>query len=241
MPGWVSSLEVLASGRDPRSSLMERLARRLQVVLYDRRGTGLSGGEADIGLSASVEELRAVVEAAGAPASLLAMSGAGPIALALAAERPDLVSRLVLHGTYADGPAVFTNPELGRALVAMVRSHWGMGSTLIADLYRPGSSGEAARHLARVLRDSADREVAAGYLEAIYQADVAALLPQVRAPALVLHYRGDHVIPFAGGVQLAAGLADATFLPLDGAYHMPDAPDLERVVDAVVQFVAPAR
>ena len=237
MPGWVSSLEVLASGRDPRSSLMERLARRLEVVLYDRRGTGLSGGEADFGLDASVEELRAVVEAAGAPASLLAMSGAGPIALALAAERPDLVSRLVLHGTYADGPAVFTNPELGRVLVAMVRAHWGMGSTLIADLYRPGSSGEAARHLARVLRDSADREVAAGYLEAIYEADVAALLPRVRAPALVLHYRGDRVIPFAGGRQLAAELADATFLPLDGAFHMPDAPDLERVVDAVVQFV----
>jgi DNA-binding SARP family transcriptional activator/pimeloyl-ACP methyl ester carboxylesterase len=241
MPGWVSSLEVLASGRDPRSSLMERLARRVEVVLYDRRGTGLSGGEADFGLAASVEELRAVVEAAGAPASLLAMSGAGPIALALAAERPDLVDRLVLHGTYADGPAVFTNPALGKALVAMVRSHWGMGSTLIADLYRPGSSGEAARHLARVLRDSADREVAAGYLEAIYQANVAALLPRVRAPALVLHYRGDHVIPFAGGVQLAAGLPDATFLPLDGAFHMPDAPDLGRVVDAIAGFVAPAR
>jgi len=241
LPGWVSSLEVLASGRDPRSSLMERLARRLQVVLFDRRGTGLSGGEADFGLDASVEELRTVVEAAGAPASLLAMSGAGPIALALAADRPDLVSRLVLHGTYADGPAVFTNPELGRLLVAMVRAHWGMGSTLIADLYRPGSSGEAARHLARVLRDSADREVAAGYLEAIYEADVAALLPRVRAPALVLHYRGDRVIPFAGGRQLAAELPDATFLPLDGAFHMPDAPDLERVVDAVVQFVTPAR
>ena len=49
------------------------------------------------------------------------------------------------------------------------------------------------------------------------------------------------MIPFAGGVQLAAGLPDATFLPLDGAYHMPDAPDLERVVDAVVRFVTPTR
>jgi hypothetical protein len=42
-------------------------------------------------------------------------------------------------------------------------------------------------------------------------------------------------------VQLAAGLPDATFLPLDGAYHMPDTPDLERVVDAIAEFVAPAR
>jgi pimeloyl-ACP methyl ester carboxylesterase len=241
LPGWVSSLEVMASGRDPRSSLLERLARRLEVVLYDRRGTGLSGGEVDdFGLAADLQELRAVVEAAGAPVALLAMSGAGPAAVALAAERPELVSRLVLYGTYADGPAVFTNPELRRLIVGMVRAHWGMGSRLIADLYRPGSSDEAARHLARVLRDSADREVAARYLEAVYDADAAALLPRVRAPALVLHYRGDRVVPFAGGRQLAATLPQATFLPLDGAFHMPDAADLDRVVEAVTAFVDPA-
>jgi pimeloyl-ACP methyl ester carboxylesterase len=115
-----------------------------------------------------------------------------------------------------------------------------MGSRLIANLYRPGSSDEAARHLARVLRDSADREVAARYLEAVFDADVAALLPRVRAPALVLHYRGDRVVPFAGGRQLAASLPQATFLPLDGAFHLPDAPDLDRVADAVTAFVGSA-
>jgi DNA-binding SARP family transcriptional activator/pimeloyl-ACP methyl ester carboxylesterase len=239
LPGWVSSLEVSASGRDPRSSVMERLARRLCLVMYDRRGTGLSGGRVDdFGLAPSVRELRAVVEAVGAPASLLAMSGAGPIALGLAADHPELVDRLVLYGTYASGPAVFTDPELRRVMVAMVRAHWGMGSRLIADLYRPGSSPEAALHLARVLRDSADREVAAGYLEAIYDTDVSALLARVRAPALVLHYRGDRVIPFAGGRQLAAALPDASFLPLDGTFHLPDVPHLDRVVEAVTEFVA---
>jgi pimeloyl-ACP methyl ester carboxylesterase len=239
LPGWVSSLEVSASGRDPRSSVMERLARRLCLVMYDRRGTGLSGGQVDdFGVAASVRELRAVVEAVGAPVSLLAMSGAGPIALGLAADHPDLVDRLVLYGTYASGPAVFTDPELRRVMVAMVRAHWGMGSRLIADLYRPGSSPEAALHLARVLRDSADREVAAGYLEAIYDTDVSALLARVRAPALVLHYRGDRVIPFAGGRQLAAALPDASFLPLDGTFHLPDVPHLDRVVEAVTEFVA---
>jgi DNA-binding SARP family transcriptional activator/pimeloyl-ACP methyl ester carboxylesterase len=239
LPGWVSSLEVSASGRDPRSSVMERLARRLCLVMYDRRGTGLSGGQVDdFGVAASVRELRAVVEAVGAPVSLLAMSGAGPIALGLAADHPDLVDRLVLYGTYASGPAVFTDPELRRVMVAMVRAHWGMGSRLIADLYRPGSSPEAALHLARVLRDSADREVAAGYLEAIYDTDVSALLARVRAPALVLHYRGDRVIPFAGGRQLAAALPDVSFLPLDGTFHLPDVPHLDRVVEAVTEFVA---
>jgi pimeloyl-ACP methyl ester carboxylesterase len=238
LPSWVTSLEVIASGRDPRSSLLERLAARLSLVLYDRRGTGLSGGQVtDFGLAPAVAELRAVLERTGGPASLLAMSQAGPVALALAAERPELVERLVLFGTYAAGPATFTNPELQRLLVAMVRAHWGMGSRLVADLYRPDASDEAARHMAQVLRDSGDREVAAGYLEAVYQADVAALLPRVQAPALVLHYRGDRVIPFHGGRQLAAALPGAAFLPLDGAWHLPDAADLDRVVAAVVGFL----
>jgi pimeloyl-ACP methyl ester carboxylesterase len=66
---------------------------------------------------------------------------------------------------------------------------------------------------------------------------VTELLPQVRAPALVLHYRGDRVIPYGGGQQLAAGLPDARFLPLDGDYHLPDASDLPRIADAVAGFL----
>jgi DNA-binding SARP family transcriptional activator/pimeloyl-ACP methyl ester carboxylesterase len=238
LPGWVSSLEVLASGRDPRSSLLDRLAAEVALALYDRRGTGLSGGQVtDFGLAASVQELGAVVKAVGAPVGLLAMSQAGPVALALAAERPDLVAGLVLVGTYASGPAVFSNPQLRRLLVDSIRTHWGIGSKVLADLYRPGASDEAAGHLARVLRQSAGPEVAAGYLEAVYRADVSALLPRVNAPTLVLHYRGDRLVPFAGGQQLAAALADATLMPLDGAYHLPDATDLPRIVDAIAGFV----
>jgi pimeloyl-ACP methyl ester carboxylesterase len=237
LPGWISSLEVLASGRDPRSSLLDRLAAACTLVLYDRRGTGLTGGRVtDFGLAASVAELAAVVERAGAPTALLAMSQAGPVALALAAERPDLVAGLVLFGTYASGPAVFTNLRLRRLVVELVRTHWGIGAKVLADLYRPGASDQAAAHLARVLRDSAGPEVAAGYIEAIYRADVSALLPRVRVPAVVLHYRDDRLVPFAGGRELAAGLPDATLVPLEGAYHLPDAADLDRVVATVVAF-----
>jgi pimeloyl-ACP methyl ester carboxylesterase len=123
------------------------------------------------------------------------MSQAGPVALALAAERPDLVAGLVLFGTYASGPAVFTNLRLRRLVVELVRTHWGIGAKVLADRYRPGASDQAAAHLARVLRDSAGSEVAAGYTEAIYRADVSALLPRVRVPAVVLHYRDDSPVP----------------------------------------------
>jgi pimeloyl-ACP methyl ester carboxylesterase len=81
VPAWVSHLEVIAAGADPRSSLIEHLARNHRVIAYDRRGTGLSGGPvADFGLGPAVAELEAVLDHVGEPAALLAMSGAGRMA-----------------------------------------------------------------------------------------------------------------------------------------------------------------
>jgi pimeloyl-ACP methyl ester carboxylesterase len=88
-----------------------------------------------------------------------------------------------------------------------------------------------------VLRDSAPPDVAADYLAAVYSVDVRDLLSEVRAPALVLHYRGDRVIPFAGGQQLAAGLPDCSFLPLEGGWHLPKAADLDRITEAIGEFL----
>jgi pimeloyl-ACP methyl ester carboxylesterase len=238
LPGWVSSIEVIGSGRDLRSSLLQRLVGGHRVVVYDRYGTGLSPGEVDdFGHAASVAELEAVARAAGPPVHVLAMSQAGPLAVELAARSPDLVSRLVLFGTYASGPQTFTRADLNAALVAMVRSHWGMASRLMAELYRPQASDDVVRHLADVLHDSAGPEVAAGYLASLYDVDVTGLLPAVRAPALVLHYRGDRLVPFAGARQLTAGLPDARLVALDGPYHLPDARDLDGVVAAVREFL----
>jgi pimeloyl-ACP methyl ester carboxylesterase len=165
------------------------------------------------------------------------MSEAGPPAVALAATRPELVSRLIFFGTYASGPATFLRPDLNNALVTMVRTHWGLGSKLFAGLFRPDATDDAARHLAEVLRDSADRDVAASYLATAYDVDVSHLLPEVRQPALVLHYRGDRVIPFAGARQLATGLPDARLTALDGPYHLPDVADLDRVVTMIDEFL----
>lgn len=236
--GWVSSLDVVASGRDPRSSLLERLAGKLSTTLYDREGTGLSPGPVrDYGLEASAEELTEIIRSVGPPVSLLAMSAAGPIAVTVAARRPEWVSSLVLFGTFADGPTTFADHQMREMMVNIIRTHWGLGSKILADLYRPGASDEAAWHLARVLRDSASADVAADYLRSMYDHDVSGLLPSVTAPALVLHYRRDPLIPLRGSQDLAAGLPRATFLPLDGRVHLPDAADLEQIEKAIVGHV----
>lgn len=237
-PAWVTSLDVIASGRDPRSSLLAHLAEGTALTLFDRLGCGLSRSEhVDFSLAASVAELEAVVEHTG-PAALLAVSQSGPAVVALAARRPDLVTHLVLFGTFANAFEVFRSEELNQSFVGLARSHWGIGANTLADLYRPGASPEAVRHLARVLRESADADVAAGYLEEMYRSDVSGLLAKVAAPALVMHYRGDRVIPYRGARQLASGITDARLVPLEGHFHLPDAGDLPRIVATVAAFLA---
>jgi pimeloyl-ACP methyl ester carboxylesterase len=236
VPAWVSNLEVIAEGCDPRSSLIEHLARHHRAITYDRRGTGLSGGAiSDFGVEAAVDELEAVLNHLGEPAALFAMSGAGPIALACAARRPDLVSHLVLFGTYASGPATFG--DVGRPILDLLRQRPNVATELLASLYRPGASGAATLQFARILRDSAAMEVAVGYLEAIYDTDVSDLVDRVRTPGLVLHYRGDRVIPFAGGEALAAMLPSARFVAEDGAWHLPDARDVGDIIQAVEELL----
>lgn len=236
--GWISNLDTIASGRDPRSSLLERLTNDVTLTLYDRVGTGLSPGPVrDFSLEASVEELADVVRAVGPPVSLLAMSAAGPIAVSLAAQRPELVASLVLFGTFADGPRTFTDKHLRDLVVQITRTHWSVGSKLLADLYRPGASDEAAWHLSEVFRESAGPDVAADYLASMYEHDVAHLLPAVTAPGLVLHYRGDRLIPFRGSQQLVAGLRSARLVSLDGRVHLPDARDLDQIQKNVVEHL----
>jgi pimeloyl-ACP methyl ester carboxylesterase len=211
---------------------------QVSVTMYDRAGTGLSPGPvADYGLEASVDELEEIVRAVGPPVSLLAMSAAGPIAVSLAARRPDWVTSLVLFGTFADGPGTFSDKAMRDMFVEIARTHWGLGSKMLADLYRPGASDEAAWHLARVFRDSASAEVAAEYLAAMYDCDVMDLLPSVQAPVLVLHYRSDRLIPFRGSQDLVAGLPQATLVPLDGRVHLADAADLDQVETAIAEHV----
>jgi pimeloyl-ACP methyl ester carboxylesterase len=237
VPAWISSLEVIALGRDPRASLLERLSHSFSLTIYDRYGTGLSPGEVgDFSLDGSVSELTAIAQHIGGPVNVLAVSQAGPVGVTLAAIRPDLVSRLVLIGTFADAGITF-QADLVNALLTLIRRRYGLAARIFAELYRPNSSDEYADYFSHVLNDSASAQVAADYLAATYEYDAGDRLSRIAAPALVIHYRDDQLVPFAGGQQLAAGLPNARLMPLDGCWHLPDVSDLGRVVSAIRNFV----
>src|SRR6185503_15157886 len=108
---------------------------------------------------------------------------------------PERVDRLLLYGAYADGPSI-TTPAVRESIVGTVRSHWGLGSRLLADIFLGDASSAEQERLARYQRDAASPETAAVLLEAIYRNDVRSELGAVQAPTRVVHRRGDRAIPY---------------------------------------------
>jgi pimeloyl-ACP methyl ester carboxylesterase/DNA-binding SARP family transcriptional activator len=235
LPGWVSRLDEYSSGTDPRGRLLAKLAERARVIAYDRYGTGTSAGPVtDFSLETSVEELLRMLDTIDEEhVTLFASSCSTPVGVAAAA-RDTRVARVVVLCGFACGPAVFHNRAVAASMLSMVRSGWGMGSRVLANLLLP--DGEDDSGFARFQRRAATPEVAAGFLGQMYSADVSGLLAAVHQPALIMHYREDPAIPVAGGHELARGLPHAELILLEGAYHLPPAKDVDRIAEATFAF-----
>jgi class 3 adenylate cyclase len=214
------------------------LARSCRVIRYDRRGTGLSDRDrTEFTLDVEVRDLEAVVDASDAgEIVLMGTFHGGPAAIVFAAQHPDRVIRLVLYGTYARGHDLATE-KVKTTLPALVRSHWGMASRALADLTAPGVSGEVLELIARDERESAAGETVARIMEMGYSVDAQDSLAHVAAPTLVLHRRGDRVVPFRLGREMASRLSNSNLVPLDGHIHWPWLGDTEPVARAVLEFI----
>jgi DNA-binding CsgD family transcriptional regulator len=148
------------------------------------------------------------------------------------------VEQLLLYGSYADGTAV-SSQRVREAIVATVRSHWGLGSRLLTDIFL-GNVGRAEQErFARYQRNAASAETAARLLELVYRTDVRAELPLVQTPTLVVHRRSDRAIPYALGRELAAAIPHAALVPLDGSAHFPWAGEAHSVVRALRSALDP--
>jgi pimeloyl-ACP methyl ester carboxylesterase/DNA-binding CsgD family transcriptional regulator len=236
---WIGHLE-LEWGFEELRAFIGVLARERTVIRYDRLGTGLSDRVAGVPEPSLETELRTIEALVGElgleQVSLLGVSWGGCTAAAFAARHPERVRCLALFGCYADGARIAPAP-LQEALLATVRAHWGAGSRTLADVWLPGQHAHTRERFARLQRAAATVEVAAATLEAVYRSDVRALLPQVQAPALVVHRRHDRAMPFELGRELAALLPDARLVALDGELHLPWLGDSAAVLAAIRTFL----
>jgi pimeloyl-ACP methyl ester carboxylesterase/DNA-binding CsgD family transcriptional regulator len=240
LPAWWVSNVVEDWHFDPLRRFVEGLAAGRMVVRYDRVGTGVSDRERphqtftpefeEAALCAVLDEL------ALERVTLMGISCGGCTAVSFAASWPERVDRLVLYGSYADGHALGP-PEARKGMVDLVRSHWGLGSRLLADMFGPSWSPESRAAFTAFQRASADAQVAASLLELIYETDVREDLPRVHVPALVVHRENDRAMRLRGAREVAALLPHAELVTLPGDAHLPWHGDGDAVLRAVAAYL----
>jgi pimeloyl-ACP methyl ester carboxylesterase/DNA-binding CsgD family transcriptional regulator len=220
---WVSHLEL--DWQNPRfRRFWEAMAEGFRLVRYDRPGVGLSDRHIpsqEATLEREVELLGAMLDELDCGrATLFGGSSGGATAIAFAARFPHRVERLLLYGTFAHGASI-ARGEVREAILSAVRSHWGLGSRLLADVFLGEEGSAERRQFAQSQRESSDAETAAVLLEHVYGIDVRSALERVTAPTVVVHRREDRAIPYELGRQVAAGIERAALVPLEGSAHLP--------------------
>ena len=238
---WVSHVE--RDWADARfRAFFEPLARSHTVVRYDRPGVGLSVRErSDFSLESEVALLEAIILHLGFDrVSLLGFSCGGPPAVHYAARHAERVDRLALVNSYAFGGEL-TTPATQRALVDLVRAHWGLGAQTISDLFVPDLDRKAARRMARAQHDWSSAELASRLLELSFAMDCREMAATLSLPTLVVHRRQDVTVRLDAGRALAALIPGAELVAVDGNAHVPWQGEARPILDAVLEFVgAPA-
>src|SRR3954447_24158853 len=215
-PIWRDFLAELASGR--------------RLVRYDERGTGLSDRDVDdISFEAMVSDLETVVDDLGVERfALLGMSQGAAISIAYAVRHPERVTAMVLCGGYARGHAhrgrTAEQQHDAELLLELIRAGWGTPNPkfrrVFATMFLPEGSPDQYAAFDELQRVSATPDVAYRLRRMFDGIDVTALCPAVRAPPLVMHVRGDGVVPFDEGRLLAALIPHSRFVPLEGTGHI---------------------
>jgi class 3 adenylate cyclase len=246
IPGFVSHLEVLleAPGADDYFGRMGSFAR---VVLYDKRGQGLSDRPADPPtLEQSMEDGRAVLDEVGLErVAVYGISEGGPTAALLAATHPQRVTSLVLYGTWArllegpDYPAGIPIEAFEDFIEAAI-AEWG--GPVMMGLWAPDLVGdkEVERWWSKLLRTGASPAGAEALLRLYTKIDAREVLPTITAPTLVLHRTHDLMVPVGAGRVIADAIPGARFVELEGNAHLPiDNP--AQVLDEVEEFLTGRR
>jgi pimeloyl-ACP methyl ester carboxylesterase len=241
VPGTVSHVELYWE-LPANAYLLRRLASFARVIVFDKRGQGLSDRNADLTLPERVGDLLAVMDATGSRrATIYGWSEGGQMSLMFAATHPERVEGLVLYGTYA---SIDVPRERFEQLLGTLEAHWGEG--ILVHLNAPSRRKDAAfvKWFGRLERAVASPGGIIALFRANYEIDVRPLLPSIRVPTLILHREQDALVPVAAGRLLAEQIPGAKYVELPGGDHLLQALDqelLEHLLDTIEEFVTGER
>ncbi|HEY6032355.1 MAG TPA: adenylate/guanylate cyclase domain-containing protein [Gaiellaceae bacterium] len=231
-----------------RAAFNRRLASFCRLIIFDKRGTGMSDRAGIANLETRMDDVRAVMDAAGSErAALLGTSEGGPMCTLFAATYPERTWALILFASF---PRVMWAPDYP---CGGTETEW---RAYMEELERRSGDPRYFEELAETLAPSADAESKHRFAEMIRQSgtpgarlelermnreiDVRHVLPSIRVPTLVLNRVGDHPSNVCGSRYLAEHIPGARHVELDGADHAPSAGDAEPVLREMQAFLEDA-
>jgi pimeloyl-ACP methyl ester carboxylesterase len=247
--GWVSNVEAMWDVR-PMARFVERLASFSRVILFDKRGTGISDPvpEEELpSLEVRMDDLRAVLDSVDSErTALLGHSEGGNMCVLFAATYPERTTALITFSVYAKRvrsphyPWAPT-PDEREAWLRDVERTWGRTDDIVNLAPSLQHNPTLLEQAARYWRLSASPKAAVALGRMNTQIDVRAVLPTIRVPALVMHRTGDRDINVEEGRYIASRIPGARYVELPGADHFMWTEDSERVLDEIEEFLTGVR
>jgi pimeloyl-ACP methyl ester carboxylesterase len=242
VPGTVSHVELfweLPANR----YLLHRLCAFARVIVFDKRGQGLSDRVAEQTIDERVDDVRAVMDAVGSErATIYGWSEGGQLSLTFAHRHAERTAGLVLYGTYASirSEPWFVSPGKFETFVSTVIKRWGEG--ILVKMNAPSRRNDDifVTWFGRLERSVASPGAIGTLLRANYGLEVNQLLSSIHVPTLILHRRGDAMVPVQSGRYLAWHIPQARYFELPGDDHLMQAFDLEvldMLIDRIEEFV----
>lgn len=241
--GWVSHLDYFWA--EPSfAAFLQRLAGFSRLILFDKRGTGLSDPVSTMPtLEQRMDDVRAVLEAVESrDAILFGVSEGGPMCALFAATYPERTRGLVMFGTYAqrywtaDYPWAPTREQRER-FYAEIHEQWG-GPVGIAERAPSRADDPVFRDWwATYLRMGASPGTALALSRMNAEIDVRHVLPTIDVPTLVLHRKGDRCLKIDEGRYVAGHIPGARLVELEGEDHLPFVGDTDALIAEIERFV----
>ena len=249
VPGFVSNVEAIWQSPN-RSRFLRRLASFCRVIIFDKRGTGMSDrGSQIFTLEQRMHDVQTILNEVGSDrAALFGISEGGPMSLLYAATYPERTSALVLYGTYAKRSwspdyAFGWTDEKWNNVLDNIEHHWGTPQGISVTMWAPSiaSDPRAVEGLASYFRASASPGAAAAIMRMNREIDVRHILPATRVPTLILHRTAERVIDVEHARYMAQRIPGAKLVELPGEDHVAFLGDQGSILDEIEQFLTGRR
>jgi pimeloyl-ACP methyl ester carboxylesterase/DNA-binding winged helix-turn-helix (wHTH) protein len=247
--GWVSHLEYFWK-HELFASFLRRLASFSRLILFDKRGTGLSDRvpiKELPTLEQRMEDVHAVMDAVGSErAVLVGVSEGGPMCSLFAATYPEKTSALVMIGTYAkriwaeDYPWAPTEDQRG-AFYELMQREWGGPVGIEERAPSAAQDPEFRQWWAEYLRMGASPGAAVALTKMNAEIDVRNVLPSIRVPTLVIHRAGDICLKVEEGRYVASQIPGCKYVELGGIDHLPFVGEQSEILDEIEDFLTGMR